>query len=934
MQNSFRARQIYILTSRDKLDIHSGCERAMPVHSFGKGAEVSAFLPKLLGKYNINHSLEADKKEIQSDLALLLPFLGDKNNFKVENRIISIKKEIVNEQVKAALNKKSTEKDKEADMKNTIKKTLTFLLALTMLFSLAACGKKPAENPENQPAAPDSTGTPGDTNHPEFVYTPEFITVKDSAKYGFRPLSFTDDGVFCMGHEPLPDGTVANYCGLDNSPVVLAFVDYNGNMKILTDYAPMENTEGADLPDYSSSSTLSKICPLSDGTFVFLEEHYISYYTGPEGVDRESDPDTYYNNLFNGSKYYYRHIDSTGKDLGSCEINANGEYIPTYQVVADENGNIFYNGERKIGMISSDGSTKTVVETDSYFADLMEMPDGSILVNVMDEGCGNGIYKKLDLAAGTLGEELNLPTNAFYNPIPGNDEYDFYFNNGSAFYGFKLGSEAPERLFAWLDCDLSSNVGGMDISVRDNGDIVIFTTQYCTEKPVDNEIVVISKKSWDQVPHKQTLTLGTLGINFELESAVLKFNRSNDKYRIEVINYTDDEDYSNLCNASTVDFYEHGRTKFLTAIVAGDVPDIISLSSMPFKQLAAKGILEDMNPWLEKDGEFSREDIVPSALSAMEVNGKLYRIFPGFTIQTAIGATSVVGDKQGWGYGQFNQTLAEMPEGCMPMEWYMVRDMAMELGLTLDMDSYVNWETGECNFARPEFTEFLEYLKLFPTSEEMELHGYTPEDEKAFSRGMQLLSNSSINSVTNFKTEDFYRNVDAQQISYIGFPSISGNGTVFHMDSGVAMTTKCRDKDGAWEFIREFLSEDSQKEIFGLPTNANLLNAQIDEAMQPNYKKDENGEYILDENGEKIKETSDFYYTPDCTEVPVYEMTAEQAELFRSLIEKGGVVADDNSAILKIVREEVQPYFAGQKTAEDVAKLIQSKVSIYVNEQK
>ena len=45
-------------------------------------------------------------------------------------------------------------------------------------------------------------------------------------------------------------------------------------------------------------------------------------------------------------------------------------------------------------------------------------------------------------------------------------------------------------------------------------------------------------------------------------------------------------------------------------------------------------------------------------------------------------------------------------------------------------------------------------------------------------------------------------------------------------------------------------------------------------------------------------------------------------------------VADYNDSIIEIVAEQAAAYFEGQKSAEDVAKLIQSKVNIYVNEQR
>ena len=41
-----------------------------------------------------------------------------------------------------------------------------------------------------------------------------------------------------------------------------------------------------------------------------------------------------------------------------------------------------------------------------------------------------------------------------------------------------------------------------------------------------------------------------------------------------------------------------------------------------------------------------------------------------------------------------------------------------------------------------------------------------------------------------------------------------------------------------------------------------------------------------------------------------------------------------DTAIMNIVFEETAPYFDGQKTAEEVADIIQSRIYIYVNENK
>ena len=76
------------------------------------------------------------------------------------------------------------------------------------------------------------------------------------------------------------------------------------------------------------------------------------------------------------------------------------------------------------------------------------------------------------------------------------------------------------------------------------------------------------------------------------------------------------------------------------------------------------------------------------------------------------------------------------------------------------------------------------------------------------------------------------------------------------------------------------------------------------------------------------------YGTPDGV-VDIYALTQEQADKLYAVITSTSALYDFSSdSIFDIVKEQSQAYFSGQKTAEDVAKLVQSKANIYVNEQR
>jgi hypothetical protein len=65
-----------------------------------------------------------------------------------------------------------------------------------------------------------------------------------------------------------------------------------------------------------------------------------------------------------------------------------------------------------------------------------------------------------------------------------------------------------------------------------------------------------------------------------------------------------------------------------------------------------------------------------------------------------------------------------------------------------------------------------------------------------------------------------------------------------------------------------------------------------------------------------------------------YSLTKEQADKAMELINSTTKLYSQNDAIMKIIYEQTDAFFSGQKSAEEVAKLVQGKLSIYVNEQR
>ena len=125
--------------------------------------------------------------------------------------------------------------------------------------------------------------------------------------------------------------------------------------------------------------------------------------------------------------------------------------------------------------------------------------------------------------------------------------------------------------------------------------------------------------------------------------------------------------------------------------------------------------------------------------------------------------------------------------------------------------------------------------------------------------------------------------------------------------------------------FRSFLLEDYQNNNirWNFPSLRSALDAQFEEAMEQ--------EYYENENGEKVKQPKTTWSYDDW-EAEIYAATQEEVDAVKHLIDIVDGVMTNNEEINNIITEEAAAFFEGQKSAKDVADVVQSRVKIYVNE--
>ncbi|MCD7787127.1 MAG: hypothetical protein LUG87_05530, partial [Oscillospiraceae bacterium] len=112
--------------------------------------------------------------------------------------------------------------------------------------------------------------------------------------------------------------------------------------------------------------------------------------------------------------------------------------------------------------------------------------------------------------------------------------------------------------------------------------------------------------------------------------------------------------------------------------------------------------------------------------------------------------------------------------------------------------------------------------------------------------------------------------------------------------------------------------------------------AALQEMMQAEISVSSNGSVTVstDSGGMSIgvASASDLSGTED--DPDYYTLTQAQADQLLALIEATDRIYEYDSTIYDVVSEECAAFFAGDKTAEETAKLVQSRLNIYVNEQR
>ncbi len=672
--------------------------------------------------------------------------------------------------------------------------------------------------------------------------------------------------------------------------------------------------------DGSDSSFVELALPEREGSNSWINSAFVSNAGYVYAVDSctyedTSDP----NNYVYEDRFYLDCWNMEGSLQWSKQIIANkpGEWSYCGQVLDG--------GEGRVLAVLSGNKNETVlyspqgeeISRKEMSGDIIERSaliyangDGTLTMIYNDEAYTKRYMASYDIEAGTLGEQTELPFHDNFG-IRGGIGQDLLLANNMGLYTWSPGDAEPKMLMNSINSDLLADDINMVLWIDDQH----FAAVYHDIRTYAQKCACFTYVDPADIPDKKELVLGGSYVGSEIRAKVIQFNQSNSQFRITL------KDYS-IYNSP--EDWTAGQTRLNNDIISGKMPDIMMFTDLnSYRNYVSKGALADIGKLLAADPELGGLEYLQNVWDAYSVNGQLYAVIPSFNVQTMVAKKSLVGEPQSWTMADVEAVLATMPQGAAAFG-DMTRDGFIYNILSYGGKDFIDLETGECHFDSQEFIDMLEYAKTLPKESYKEDEDYDYfSHENQYRENRSLMRELYISNIEDCKYQ--IKGYMGEEVSYVGFPTSDSKGSCLGISgSALMISANSQQQDEAWQFVRQFLTEEYQtsSELYSMPVLKSAFLAKAAKATERSYWTDENGN----------KEYYDDYWTINGEQVVLEPFTQEEVEEICQFIYGVNRTAYYNEEIRNIIIEDAEAFFSGQRSAQEVAGIIQSRAQVYINE--
>ena len=447
------------------------------------------------------------------------------------------------------------------------------------------------------------------------------------------------------------------------------------------------------------------------------------------------------------------------------------------------------------------------------------------------------------------------------------------------------------------------------MEVLEDGSLLLFVRCY--------EEDMLLRIEGDRVPlsEKQVITLATTYAGkSSLDRAISRFNRTNELYRVELLTLEAQEmapDYT----AKRQEFID----QIMMETVAGRGPDLFSSEIINASDMVQNGYLQSLEGVLEDEDVYWQ-----AALDSGRIQGELYGIpYDCSYLMLTTYSRNFTGDRQSW-------TLPELIEAVRNSDAEVLQNdfdgCAIVLAYALydnDNKTFIDWENGKSHLTVEPFLDFLEFAKEYADNGQ---HTWENNAEAVKEGKMIAINPTVFGGMSRFDYLSDLEDVFSGEPAHLGYPRSEGNG-IYMMPRLFYLNARSDKREGVEVFLRYLLSEETQRRhvefsvhdfqpVVGekgaeTPRLAVRLSA-LEKSIELGLQKGPNSLVYGIHDG----------------------LSEEQAQWVRFLIENARPGNFYVQEIEDIIYEELEPFFQGQRTAEEAAKILDNRVQLYLDERR
>lgn len=407
------------------------------------------------------------------------------------------------------------------------------------------------------------------------------------------------------------------------------------------------------------------------------------------------------------------------------------------------------------------------------------------------------------------------------------------------------------------------------------------------------------------------IEIATMAVTPYLDEAVKQYKKIRPDIQIDIKEYlarpqTEEGTSSESFSKSDVEKYIQTVS---TQMMSGKGADIIVMNDLPQDKYVAKNMLTNFYDLMDQDSEFDRNQYYQNIFKNSQDGDGLYAMPFSFVIDALTGNTELLEqanikiDDQTWTWDGFKEISKKLKEQVGEDYVAFVNLFPIQMlaeYIEANYDKLI--DQGQANFDSDLFRDMMKQIKAMYDEGVLKDEFSYDYSKTLFSKANLFDPMSGLSQVLDPKLK-LYQN-----------PTVNGeyNGTPFKSYFTLGINSKSKVQAEAWKFIKFMLSEDMQSSavVQGFPLHKGVVEKQLNEAKQQAVA----GTLPLLEQK----------FDAETVESKIQEL--------HQLIDGASRNLSSDHKVVSIAIEEFDSYMSGQKSAEDVSKLIQNRVNTYINE--